>query len=313
MLGKRLGGGPLLTGKTKVLGLLGWPVGHSVSPAMQNAALASLGLDYVYVPFNVAPADLAQAVRGLAVLGVRGANVTIPHKEAVLPLVERLTPEAQAVGAVNTLVREKGGWVGHNTDGEGFLEALREEANFALEGKRLLLLGAGGAARAVAFAAAGAGVSLLLIANRTPARAHTLAEALARRFPCRVRAIPLERGSLAAALAETDVLVNTLPLGMYPQVEAMPPLPPEALEPPLLVCDLIYNPRPTKLLSLAASRGCRTLDGLPMLVAQGALAFALWTGCKAPKEIMRRAAEAALAARQGEPRLGGAEEEGARD
>lgn len=261
---------------------------------MHNAALASLGLNYVYVPFAVAPEDLGQAVRGLFALGVRGANVTIPHKEAVIPFLARLSPEAEAVGAVNTLVREGRGWVGHNTDGAGFLRALREEAGFDAAGARFLILGAGGAAKAVAFAVAGAGAAAVTVANRTPARAESLCRALSARLSCEVRAIPLDEEHIGRALSATDVLINTLPLGMHPQVEEMPPVPVELLQPPLLVCDLVYNPRPTKFLRVARANGCRTMDGLPMLVAQGALALEIWTGTKPPLNVMRRAAEEAL-------------------
>ncbi|MGB9887030.1 MAG: shikimate dehydrogenase [Moorellales bacterium] len=284
----------MITGRTFVLGIIGWPVEHSVSPAMHNAALTALGLDGVYVPFYVAPPDLEAALKGLWALGVRGANVTVPHKEAVIPFLSRLSPEAKAIGAVNTLVREDGGWTGYNTDGVGFVRSLEEELGLAVGGRRALLLGAGGAARAVAFALAGAGAGVITLANRSRERAEVLARDLARQAQAEVHVLPLEPEALAGALAESDLLINCLPVGMYPRVEEMPPVPVEKLSSNLVVCDLIYNPRSTRLLQAAQARGCRTLDGLPMLVAQGAVAFELWTGKSAPRETMRLAAEQAL-------------------
>jgi shikimate dehydrogenase len=283
-----------ITGETAVVGLIGWPVGHSVSPAMHNAAFARLELNWVYVPFPVPPERLGQAVAGLFALGVRGVNVTIPHKEAIRPFLARLSPEAEEVGAVNTLVRDTAGWVGHNTDGEGFLRALKEEAGVDPAGASFLILGAGGAAKAVAFAVARVGAAKVAVANRTVFRAEALCRALSSRWPCRVEALPLEEAELSRAVSGADILVNALPLGMHPRVEEMPPVPPEVLKPPLVVCDLVYNPRPTRWLAAATANGCRTMDGLPMLVAQGALALEMWTGVKVPVEVMRRAAEEAV-------------------
>ncbi|MCR4419637.1 MAG: shikimate dehydrogenase [Clostridia bacterium] len=284
----------MITGRTFVLGVIGWPVEHSVSPAMHNAALAALNLDGVYVAFPVPPAEVGAALEGLWALGVRGANVTIPHKQAVLPHLSGLSPEARAAGAVNTLVRGDTGWVGYNTDGPGFMRALAEELGSPTSGLRALLLGAGGAARAVAFALAGAGAEAVTVANRSRERGQALVRDLADRTRASVRLVPLEPEALAGALAESDLLVNCLPVGMYPRSEEMPPVPADKLVPPLMVCDLIYNPRPTRLLLTARAQGCRVMDGLAMLVAQGALAFELWTGRQPPKNVMRKAAEEAL-------------------
>ncbi|MBN1661146.1 MAG: shikimate dehydrogenase [Anaerolineae bacterium] len=267
---------------------MGWPVGHSVSPAMHNAAFAALGLSWRYEPLAVPPEDLAHAVERLAAEGWRGANVTVPHKEAVVGLLDDVDGPARTIGAVNTIVTRQGGLVGANTDAPGAMEALRQ-GGFEPAGRRALVLGAGGAARAVVYGLLSAGCGVT-VHNRTPERAAMLARDLGGVGPPVVTASNLADLDLGAF----DLLVNATSAGMAPHVAASPW--PEAL--PLLaqwtVFDLVYNPAETRLLARARAAGARVVEGLPMLVQQGALAFRLWTGATAPVGVMDAAARHAL-------------------
>lgn len=277
-----------VSGRTLVFGILGDPVAHSLSPVMQNAAFAALGVDAVYVPFPVAPAALGEAVAGLRALGVAGVNVTIPHKEAVRAHLDRLDPLAARIGAVNTVVREGNLLVGYNTDGAGFLRSLAEDLQFYPTGKRVLLLGAGGACRAALVALVEAGASQVVIANRTVERAAGLCGEFASFYPgTRFANLPLRRGDLEAALSETDLLVNTSSLGLKGEsIE----LPWEALPPAASVYDMVYarTPEGTPLLREARSLGRRAADGLGMLAGQGEEAFFLWTGLRPPPGLMKK-------------------------
>ncbi len=287
------------TGSTKVYALFGDPVAHSLSPAMQNAAFSSLGLDCCYVPFRVRPEDLPTAVAALRALGMGGANVTIPHKERIVSYLDEVDAEAALIGAVNTIVNREGWLVGYNTDGRGFLEALAVEAGFSPEGKAAVLLGAGGAARACAFALALKGARHLFIFNRTPYRAAALADELRAKTGCSASAAGLhEEKILRQALEEADLVVHASPVGMHPHAEDPPIIDPALLKPHLLVCDLVYNPPETKLLRLARAAGCRVVGGVGMLVHQGALAFSLWTGREAPVGLMRQVVEEFLERRE---------------
>jgi shikimate dehydrogenase len=276
-----------ISGKTKLVGIIGWPVAHSMSPAMHNAAFAALGLDWCYVALPVVPERIGEAVRGLLALSFAGANVTVPHKQAVMAHLDRVSPAAQAIGAVNTIVIRDGWLLGDNTDRPGFLASLREE-KFDPAGRRCAVLGAGGAARAVVYALASVGAAVTVY-NRTAARAESLARDLAVSLPdAALRARPL--AALGEIGAETDLLVNTTPLGTWPETEASPwpatlPLPPH-----LTVCDLVYNPPQTSLLAQAQAAGARAIGGLGMLVHQGVAAFEMWTGHRPPLEVMRQAA-----------------------
>ena len=283
----------MIDGRTKLVGLIGWPVEHSLSPAMHNAAFAELGLNWCYVPLPVARGRLEEAVRGLVALGFAGANVTAPHKEAVMAHLDEVAPGARAIGAVNTIVVREERTVGHNTDWRGFLAALRE-GGFSPEGKRAVVLGAGGAARAVVYALAHAG-SEVAILNRTPQRAEALVEAFSSLFPsASLAAFPLTAKALREQVAEADLLVNATPLGTWPEVDRSPW--PEGLALPghLTVFDLVYNPSQTRLLQQAAAAGARAIGGLGMLVHQGAAAFRLWTGLEPPVEAMYEACHRAL-------------------
>jgi shikimate dehydrogenase len=269
---------------TRVAGIIGWPVGHSLSPAMHNAAFGALGLDWVYVAFPVAPERVAGAVAGLAAAGVGGLNVTIPHKRAVLEACSAVSPAAEAIGAANTLVPDgAGGWRADNTDAPGFLRALDEAAPLELDGRTVLLVGAGGAARAVAFALRGRGARLL-VANRTAARAAELGDP-----------VPFTRGDLEEAAAASALVVNCTSLGLGD--DAVPAaLPMDALGPGHVVADVVYRATGTPWLEAAAARGARCVDGLGMLLHQGAAAFVQWTGTEPPVEVMRAALRPAVGA-----------------
>ncbi|MBI4282303.1 MAG: shikimate dehydrogenase [Chloroflexi bacterium] len=283
---------------TKRIFLIGHPVGHSVSPAFQQAALDYYALDVRYEAMDVDVPSLPRAVSTLRDTGVMGANVTVPHKEAVVALLDELEEEARLIGAVNTIENRHGALVGHNTDAQGFLRSLKEEAGFDATGKTVLVLGAGGAARAVVVALAGAGVSSLVVANRTLERARSLVESLRSVFPA-AEAVALHPDSLAPVAARSHLIVNCTSMGMSGGTgQGETPIGADLIPSHALVCDLVYNPRETPLLREAARAGARVLGGLPMLVYQGAAAFELWTGKKAPTKVMFEAAEKALRAMQ---------------
>jgi shikimate dehydrogenase len=279
-------------GGTTLVGVIGWPVEHSLSPTMHNAAFAALGMDWVYVPLAVYPDHLAEAVRGLRALGFAGANVTVPHKQAALTHLEEVSHAAQVIGAVNTIVVRDGSLYGDNTDAAGFIAAL-QEAGFHPAGSYCAVLGAGGAARAVVYALAEAGALQVGIYNRSFAHARRLCQDMAKFYP-HVRFEPASLSDVSTIGEDTDLLVNATSVGMWPHTEVSP-WPPELPVPGhLSVCDLVYNPQETFFLTQARAVGAETIEGLGMLVYQGAAAFQMWTGCAVPVEIMRAACIAAL-------------------
>ncbi len=272
---------PMISGSTQVFGILGRPVRHSLSPAMHNAAFAALGVNAVYVAFPVL--DLVQAVHGLRGLGIGGVSVTIPFKEAILPLLDEVDEEARTIGAVNTVVKREGRLWGTNTDWQGALAALQDQVNLA--GQRVLVLGAGGAGRAIVYAVRRAGGHVWV----TDAEADR-AQTLARQFG--VNAVAWSE----APQVDAAILINATPVGMAPQDTEIP-YPPEHLGQVQVVMDIVYTPLQTRLLREAAARGSRTIDGLEMLIYQGARQFELFTGQPAPVETMRRAARTAVGER----------------
>jgi shikimate dehydrogenase len=274
----------MITSKTQMVGLLGHPVHHSQSPTMHNKAFAEKKLDFAYAAFDVAPEKLGDAVAGIRALGIRGVNVTIPHKVAILPLLDEIDPLAKRIGAVNTVVNDNGRLIGYNTDGMGYVRSLVEETGIELTNQVVTLLGAGGAARAVAFTLAEKNVKEIRIINRSREKATLLAEHLRTIVPTTA----VEPNGAMAAIADSTLLINTTSIGMYPHVEEMP-VPAEWLHPGLIVSDLIYNPLETNLLKCARELGAKTHSGVGMFVNQGALAFELWTGVQAPAELMREA------------------------
>jgi shikimate dehydrogenase len=276
-----------ISGRTRIVGVWGHPVGHSRSPKMHNAALEALGLDWAYVAFDVAPEALPAAVAGIRALGLVGVNVTVPHKEAVPAFLDHVDEEARRIGSVNTIHNVDGVLYGSSTDGPGFLYALTE-AGEPVENRAALILGAGGSARAVAFALAGRG-GRVWIANRTPARAQALADRVNGFYPGAATAT--EWGGLGLGI-EADLVVNTTSLGMEPNADTMPWVPAKLLRPGVCVYDLVYSPPETRLLAEARRAGCHVLNGLPMLAAQGAYSLSRWTGLPMdalPIETMRRA------------------------
>ncbi|MFQ5400966.1 MAG: shikimate dehydrogenase [Anaerolineae bacterium] len=290
-----------ITGKTQLIGLIGWPVSHSFSPAMHNAAAAAAGLDWLYVPLPVHPDDIAAAVHGLPALGFRGVNVTVPHKQAVIPYLNEIDPGAKGIGAVNTILINKSHafafkLIGYNTDWSGFLADL-EALGVPVAGRDCLVLGAGGSARAVAYALASAGGRVQVLARRV-AQARQLAADLEKGLPANRRVLtgrPFTELAAAVRHMDAPLIVNTTPLGMVPAVNASPwpdglPFPPGTF-----VYDLVYNPRRTRLMQQADAAGCRAANGLGMLVQQGALAFQLWTGVMPDTAVMRQAIESAQA------------------
>ena len=272
----------MINGHTQLFGIIGDPVEHSLSPVMHNAAFAHLGVNGVYVPMR--PSDLADGFRGLRSLGFIGVSVTVPFKVAIMDFLDTIDPVARKIGAVNTLLfeRTKSGIYckGSNTDWLGSNQALTETLDPI--GRTILIIGAGGAAKAVGFGLIEAGATVL-ITNRTESKGWELAAQLNCRF------VPL--GELAAVQA--DALINTTSVGMAPHIEAIP-IAPELVSHFPVVMDIVYAPLETRLLREAALRGCRTIDGLKMLQYQGAAQFALWTGREAPHAVMRQALIAAL-------------------
>ena len=277
-------------GTTRVVGVFGWPVAHSLSPPMHNAAFAALGLDWVYIPFPVAPENIGLAIKNLGALGIVGVNLTIPHKESVLPFLDETTTEAQLIGAVNTVHCLEGRLIGDNTDGRGFYEPLRE-SGISVAGKSVVVLGAGGAARAVVFQLAREGAKVFLT-NRTQERADRLAQDVRDTgFPDNtIQVIATEDTSLLAEVTRAaTLLVQTTRIGMHPESEALPQVSLDAFHTDLMVYDLVYNPVNTHLLQAARQRGCKTMTGVKMLVYQGAVAFQRWTGHWPPTEVMEAA------------------------
>jgi shikimate dehydrogenase len=278
----------------KSVALIGYPLGHTLSPAMQNAAFKKLGLSFEYAPFEVAPKDLAKALKGFRGPRFAGFNVTIPHKEAVIPLLDEITPVAKVIGAVNTVVNREGRLVGYNTDGAGFIDSLKEDAKVDPKGKKVIVLGAGGASRAVSVMLAEAKASEITLSDIQEDKAHDLAKYIEDYFDVICTSVKTNSQVLQDKIRTADILVNTTPIGMHPKTNHSPLGEKMKLPSSLLVYDLVYNPSETKLLATAKAAGCKTCSGLGMLVRQGALAFTLWTGEEAPVDTMRQAAEEKL-------------------
>lgn len=282
----------MINGKTQLIGLIGWPVSHSFSPAMHNAAAAALGINWIYLALPVHPQDLKSAVHGIPALGFKGINVTVPHKQAVMPFLDSVEPGAKLIGAVNTIVVSRTAddtWrlVGHNTDSLGFLADL-QSLHVTIDQRDCLILGAGGSARAVVYGLAQAGANVHILARR-----EVQAQQLASDFGA---VAPIQAGSLSALPSlvkslEAPLIVNTTPLGMFPEVDQT--VWPDSIPFPAgaFVYDLVYNPRETRFMQQARAAACKTSNGLGMLIHQGALAFELWTGQKPNIQVMKHALE----------------------
>jgi shikimate dehydrogenase len=270
------------TGATRLAGVIGQPIRHSLSPILYNAAFRALELDWAFMAFEVAPGEGAAAVDAARVLGLDGLSVTMPHKEAVIPALDRLSPAAAALGAVNVVVREGSELVGDSTDGAGFVDALKDDEGYDAAGRTCAVVGAGGAARAVVRALAEAHAAEIVIINRTPERAEAAA----------ALAGGVGRVGVDADIRDVDIVVNGTPVGMTHMAGL--PFDPDLLREGQLVVDLIYHPPITPLLAAARERGLTAINGLGMLIHQAARAFRLWTGHDAPLDAMSAAAVRAL-------------------
>ncbi len=275
---------PYITARTNVLCVIGHPIEHSMSPIMHNAALKDLSLDYVYVAFNIPPNDLKKAVLGFKMFSIKGINVTIPYKEIIIPYLDEIDPLAEKIGAVNTIKNEGKYLIGKNTDASGAKKALLN-AECEITGKKALILGAGGAAKAVSFALS-EDLDVIYIANRTEKRAIKLAKDLTNKTTTKAIGKNMSINTLKNLVNDVDILINTTPLGMYPDIEESP-ISEEILHNNLFVFDIVYNPLETRLLKEARKIGCKILNGLDMFVNQGALAFEWWTG-KKPNLILMK-------------------------
>jgi len=276
-----------ISGKTRVCGVIGDPIEHTLSPTIHNAAFNHLNLDFVFLAFRVKAADLEKAIQGMRGLGIHGLNVTMPHKSRVISFLDEVDPTVKFLGSANTILNKEGRLSGFNTDGVGALKALRENGA-ELSEKKVLLLGAGGAAKAIAFALAEE-VGELVVLNRTADKAKELAAVLGQRFGKKVVGGPLSSDTVQKNLRDSDILINATKVGMHPH-ESQTMVEPQWLRSDLTVMDIVYNPIETRLAKDAKAAGAKVINGVEMLIYQGAASFQLWTSRSAPIEVMRRAA-----------------------
>ncbi|WP_456391904.1 shikimate dehydrogenase [Persephonella sp.] len=276
---------PDINGQTAVYGIIGYPVKHSKSPQFQTAAFVSLGINAVYLPFQVRPEDLKKAVEGIKALSIKGFNVTVPHKEEIIPLLDELSEEVKYIGACNTVINLDGYLKGFNTDADGFIQGLKEILP-EVHDKKFLIIGAGGASRAVIYGLIKEGVQSIHLANRTAGRIHRIIQDFStlNRFVYRI-IHPLGLDEIESVLPEIDVIVNTTSVGLKDEDPHLFDY--SKIEKRHTVVDIIYKKTP--LLEAAEKKGCLWQDGLPMLLYQGAKAFEIWTGKEPPVEVMRRA------------------------
>jgi len=280
-----------IDGSTTLVGVFGHPIAHTASPPMHNAAFAALEMNWAYLAFNVDPANLRSALLGARDMGLRGVNLTVPHKILALDIVDEVDVDARKLGAVNTVSIENGKLRGFNSDGYGIAKAIREEFNFGFKGKRVLVLGAGGGGRGIAVKAALDGALRVYVANRTASKIAPIAAEIAKtKSDC--RPVDLNAEALARVMPDVDLLINATSVGLK-EGETLG-LPASLFTPQLFVYDIIYRPAETELLKTAAEAGARTANGLSMLLHQGIKSFEIWTGRKAPLAVMRRALRAAV-------------------
>jgi shikimate dehydrogenase len=271
-----------------ITGVFGFPVAENPTGVMQNAAFHALGLNWLYLNFEVTADNLASAVSGMrAMNNFRGVNLTIPHKVAVIQLLDEIAPSAQVIGAVNTVRREGDRLIGENTDGKGFMRALGDDADIDAAGAHAVVLGAGGAARAIAVELALAGAQQITVVNRSRERGETLVRLLAEKTPAQAEFAPWQPAYRVPEGA--DLLINATSIGLFPDVDAAPDIDFTSITPGMVVCDVIPNPPRTPFLHRAADQGATILDGLGMLVYQGAIAFKMWTGREPSVEVMHKA------------------------
>ncbi len=273
-----------INGQTRVVGIIGDPVNHSRSPQMHNAAFNHLNLNIVYIPFHVRPESLEQAIKGMKALGMVGLNVTVPHKIEVMKYLDAISPAAGVIGAVNTIYVQDNRLIGDNTDGHGFVRALLDDEGITIAGKNVVILGSGGSARSIGYAMLKNGVNRLIFCNRTASRAKEMAVSF------QTPGVFVAGMGMVDSMDEiihADILINSTSVGMKPDDPLL--IDPAWIRKGQIVCDIIYSPPQTLLLQEAEKRGARVINGLSMLVHQGALSFERWTGCSAPVGIMREA------------------------
>lgn len=273
-----------ITANTKILCVIGHPIEHSMSPIMHNAALRQFNLDYVYLAFNIFPSNLKFAMKGFRAFNIIGINVTLPFKQEIMKYLDEIDPLALKIGAVNTIKNDEGYFIGRNTDAEGAMNALLN-AGYTIQGKNILLLGAGGTARALVYIMA-EDANKIVIANRTEKKAVKLANEINKYFNNKIEGKSNSISILKQESKKADILINTTPLGMYPNIDQSP-IPADFLHEGLFVFDVVYNPLNTKLIKDATEKGCQILEGLNMLVNQGAIAFEWWTNRKPNINLMR--------------------------
>ena len=274
----------IINGETRICGLVGDPLGYTVSPLMHNAAFEKLGLNYLYVPFTVKREDLQNAIKGLKALNIRGFNIGMPHKMGVIPLLDKMDEMAAKIGAVNTVVNDDGILTGYNTDAIGCLNALLEKG-IEPKGKNAVIIGAGGASKSISFILADRGANLTII-NRTLSKAIEIAANITKYYQVKIETLQLNEENLASALKNADILLNTTKVGVVPNVDETA-VPSSLLRPDLAVFDAVYNPIKTRLLREAEETGAIIIEGANMLLAQGAVGFEKWTGIEAPVDLMR--------------------------
>lgn len=270
---------------TKIIGLLGYPLGHSYSPLMQNAAFERCSLNRLYIPIEVLPENIETVVRGIAKMNFDGFNVTKPYKIEMIKYLDEIDEYAKCIGAVNTVTIKNGILKGYNTDGIGFLKSFEEGSGTTFEGKKVFMLGNGGASRSICMTLALNKAKRIYICNRTYEKAIALAKDINNQVEGCSIPLPMINEEMGKAIDSSDVLINTTSIGMFPAVYDTP-LDKSILNENLTVCDVVYNPKKTRLLCEAEEIGCKTVNGLAMLVYQGAESFKLWTGINAPKEAM---------------------------
>jgi shikimate dehydrogenase len=271
--------------KTRMIGLLGYPLEHSFSPAIQNAAFDYMGINKIYLPIEVAPGNLGDVIKGISKMNFDGFNVTIPHKIPILKYLDEIDDLARLIGAVNVVTVNNGVLKGYNTDGSGFITSLEKETGTSVNEKNIFILGSGGASRAISMTLAMKGAKRITICNRTYEKAVALSEDINEKIRICSDSVAMEFNKMKEALEKADILINTTSVGMFPHTEQTP-IDQQLLKRRLIVCDIVYNPVRTRLLREAEKKGCKTLSGIGMLIFQGAESFKLWTGKEAPIEKM---------------------------
>lgn len=277
----------IISGKTRICGVIGDPIEHTLSPTIQNAAFKALDLDYVFLAFKVSPNQVDKAIAGMRALEIVGLNVTMPHKEAVIKHLDQIDENAKFLNAVNTIHNKDGQLIGYNTDGVGVIKALKENGSNP-KGKKILLLGAGGSARAIAYALAKQ-TDELIILNRTVSVAKKIVNLLNKTLNKKILADSLTTQKIREHIQQSDILINATSVGMKPNSNQSL-IPKQLIKPKMTIMDIVYNPVETKLAREAKSAGAKVVSGTEMLIYQGAASFEIWTGKTAPVEVMRKAA-----------------------